>query len=1265
MNGAVHIAGLMVENVGIHTRRLDLGTLSPRLNLISGGNEAGKSTLIAALRAGLFERHDAKHQGIRALQPYATRAAPEVFIELDLNGERLHIHKRFLEKPLSELREVGGGPVRLRGAEADQYLLQKLGGHAPSRNGIKAGDMGLWGLLWVSQDETAYSDPVALLDEKKDPQAEQVRGALSELIGRQVGQIIGGRQGERVRSRVFEHLAAFYTDKKGTPTGRYRKAIDAKQEADARVGKIEQALLQVEEHAQELRQKKDRLAELERQRPRLEKEHASAHKSVQDASFLHDKAQHLRARYEAEKSSLQAALQAVAARLQMQTERADSNGRIVNLSSELGTREPFAAAQSEAMHEAKARWQAAREKASQHRQALALLSRQLEKERRHLELTALQEQLVLAEAAARELFAKRQQAMRTLDADAYEKLHSLSKEVLALRRLVQTSGTRIVIDAPGREPQCYPVAQSFVGEIEGVGELHLQAARPGLARIGAELSQARSRFEQALHENGVLNLQQARELATAQKSDAQELAQLQTRFSTLAPNGLLTLSDELRELETQHQRLLQQLGAAQTAAIEADELRALLDADPFDEAALKDLRTLDQNVQSAHAACAQVGTLFGLHAQKDIQIRLGDADPLLLQAGETLPAQPLTVQTTVQIGDFLQLSLEPRGQDLTRLRAAQERAEFELQKRLLQLEVSDLQAAELRASARAHRLFAKEAATQRLLAAAPKGIVALQQAAERCGRQRADVEKACKEARQLESRMQIVLERHRSNRIHEQVLARMENLAREQSRLQDEQQNFAARLVLVQGPLCAQLQVGQVQLVAERLHLELADGLCVTIHPGDTDAGEALARTEAQLLAALRQCELTDIAAAESSYHDGIALREQVADLRQRLCALSPSGIEALQDLLTRKNAALQELAAVPPLADCTDPALLLQQAEDALRTAEQEADDAELAVNLRHQTCIELDREIAHQRSRLESERNQYEKLSLRLEMARHIENDAALDARSRQAEQACQAAHLQWQGSQEELAALSLDGLQEEEARAKKTLHDWEEARRKLQGEVVRLQTLLEQAASEGHFEQLTEARVAQESAAAELFRLEREAKAARRLADVVQAVYEEEQQRFLAPVLSESQPYLRVLRPGTALHLGANFKLEKVSRHGTDEDFGQLSGGTREQLAVIVRLALARVLSKASRPLPLILDDPMGWTDDDRFLAMMRILREASRELQVIVLTCHPERFLRLQAEYRFDLDAAKQMAKQRVDTEQSFRHGETAALIEGIT
>lgn len=66
--------------------------------------------------------------------------------------------------------------------------------------------------------------------------------------------------------------------------------------------------------------------------------------------------------------------------------------------------------------------------------------------------------------------------------------------------------------------------------------------------------------------------------------------------------------------------------------------------------------------------------------------------------------------------------------------------------------------------------------------------------------------------------------------------------------------------------------------------------------------------------------------------------------------------------------------------------------------------------------------------------------------------------------------------------------------------------------------------------------------------------------------------------------------------------------------------LSRGTREQLWLCLRLALAEDLSR-DRPLPLLVDDLLGTSDPERSLHVARVLAEVARRQQVWLFTCHP--------------------------------------------
>ena len=74
--------------------------------------------------------------------------------------------------------------------------------------------------------------------------------------------------------------------------------------------------------------------------------------------------------------------------------------------------------------------------------------------------------------------------------------------------------------------------------------------------------------------------------------------------------------------------------------------------------------------------------------------------------------------------------------------------------------------------------------------------------------------------------------------------------------------------------------------------------------------------------------------------------------------------------------------------------------------------------------------------------------------------------------------------------------------------------------------------------------------------------------------------------------------------------------------------LSGGAREQLAVIGRLAAASLVSDdAHGGAPVIIDDALGYSDPERLEGLGAALAEAGRRSQVIVLTCMPERYARI--------------------------------------
>lgn len=92
---------------------------------------------------------------------------------------------------------------------------------------------------------------------------------------------------------------------------------------------------------------------------------------------------------------------------------------------------------------------------------------------------------------------------------------------------------------------------------------------------------------------------------------------------------------------------------------------------------------------------------------------------------------------------------------------------------------------------------------------------------------------------------------------------------------------------------------------------------------------------------------------------------------------------------------------------------------------------------------------------------------------------------------------------------------------------------------------------------------------------------------------------------------------------------------SREVEHADRTDLSLGTQERLVFLTRLCLTEMLSEKHARQCLILDDSLVHTDENRMAMALKMLSEFALSSQVLVLTCHPERFSRLELAKSFEL------------------------------
>jgi DNA repair exonuclease SbcCD ATPase subunit len=134
--------------------------------------------------------------------------------------------------------------------------------------------------------------------------------------------------------------------------------------------------------------------------------------------------------------------------------------------------------------------------------------------------------------------------------------------------------------------------------------------------------------------------------------------------------------------------------------------------------------------------------------------------------------------------------------------------------------------------------------------------------------------------------------------------------------------------------------------------------------------------------------------------------------------------------------------------------------------------------------------------------------------------------------------------------------------------------------------------------------------------------------RLRNALQLARSSARDLYLQPVITELRPLLGLLFDDISIEFDeATLLPQTIRRNGLEENVDRLSGGMREQLSVLTRLAFARLLARDGRPAPVILDDALVYSDDDRIEKMFDALHRQARDLQVIVFSCRQRAFAKL--------------------------------------
>ena len=445
---------------------------------------------------------------------------------------------------------------------------------------------------------------------------------------------------------------------------------------------------------------------------------------------------------------------------------------------------------------------------------------------------------------------------------------------------------------------------------------------------------------------------------------------------------------------------------------------------------------------------------------------------------------------------------------------------------------------------------------------------------------------------------------------------------------------------------------GSTQLVTSAV-LTIAQFGTLTIEPGGgqdlaklSAARAALASTQDALLQSLG---VDNLAAAEQRLQQRKAAEQDAQVAQARLDQLAPTGLDAQAAELAAvageladgqaKAASMEQaggsqpggsqpggeqaagtgelvcapVSGVAPMLTVDDARSAHAEAATRWRTAQAAEQDARAAWAAAKGATVHAQAELSALQVTVEAtdyrERVTQSQAELDLTRLRLV----SLASRIRSAQQGIEAAQPQV--------------LQQDADRFMRSATQAQQAHDQRREEVIGLQSQLDAAGANGLEEQLADAQGTLERMQRRHRELGRRAHALALLADMLQAKREALTQRLQAPLLARLNHYLHLLMPGARVTIDEALRPLALSRPidtGAAGGFADLSFGTREQLGLISRLAYADLLKEANRPTLIILDDGLVNTDATRLSQMKRILYDAATRHQILLFSCHPERW-----------------------------------------
>ncbi|CAJ1500648.1 AAA family ATPase [[Mycobacterium] holstebronense] len=425
--------------------------------------------------------------------------------------------------------------------------------------------------------------------------------------------------------------------------------------------------------------------------------------------------------------------------------------------------------------------------------------------------------------------------------------------------------------------------------------------------------------------------------------------------------------------------------------------------------------------------------------------------------------------------------------------------------------------------------------------------------------------------------------------------------------------------------------------VADGLEVDVPGLLRVLVRPGDSarEASVKHVAAQAELAAALAAAGVPDLTQARHADQRRRELQGSRDQLAAALAALrGDEEIEALRARLTRLRGEHGEI----PAGITPEQARADRDQAEALRA--QAATDGEALRRAAAETAArrtEAATRLTLLREKVAAQRGELEAVSQRLAAQRTTVSDDELAAAAESNSQALRTAEQRVAQLTEQLGAAAPEAIDAELAAAQAAAQDLRARHAETSRALHEVEVELAVFGTQGRRGQLDAAQIAREHAAAEHGRIGRRARAAALLRSTMTRHRDDTRRRYVEPFRAEIQRLgAHVFGADFEVDVDTDLKICARTLGGRTVPYESLSGGAKEQLGILTRLAGAALVAKEDS-VPVVIDDALGFTDPDRLAKMGSVFDAVGSQGQVIVLTCDPDRYRSVIDAHRIDLTA----------------------------